>query len=87
MSKRKEKLLLLDISTPRNIDPSIYNIVNVCLYDLDYFGAITAKNRKKNKVSLEKAQMIIQKHSQKLMGWFNLQDLQESNLELIEAGD
>ena len=51
MSKRKEKLLLLDISTPRNIDPSIYTIVNVCLYDLDYFGAITAKNRKKRDIN------------------------------------
>ena len=87
MSKRKEEFLLLDISTPRNIDPSIYDIVNVYLYDLDHFGAITTKNRKKNKVSLEKAEMIIQKHSQKLMGRFNLEGLQESNLELIEAGD
>ena len=35
MIKRKENLLLFDISSPRNIDPSIAEIKDVFLYDLD----------------------------------------------------
>ena len=86
MGKRNEKLLLLDLSVPRNFDPSIYDIGNVHLYSLDHLDTIVLKNIKKNNEALEKAELIIKEHSQELMNWFQLIKLQEIELELVEEG-
>ena len=37
--KREKDLILLDISTPRNIDPTIRDIENIYLLDLDHLYA------------------------------------------------
>lgn len=87
IKERKNTLLLLDISTPRNMDPSIRYIKNVCFYDLDNLGAIASNNRKLNKESLARAEMIIQNHGRTVMDKYNARDLLETRLELIEEGD
>ena len=84
MKEKNNSLLLLDISTPRNMDPCIRNIENVCFYDLDHLDTIASNNRKQNKEALAKAEMIIQHHGRKVMDWYNLRDLQRTRLELIE---
>ena len=84
MQERKDKLLLIDISTPRTIEPSICDINNVCFYDLDNINATSSINRKKKKVELAKAEIIIQKYSQIWMDWFQLGNLKGIRLELSE---
>ena len=84
MSERKEKLLLIDLSTPRNIDPSICDLDNVVLYDLEYLDVIASKNKRINKKTIEAAEMIIQDHSRELMDRFYLNDLKGKILELAE---
>ena len=84
MGQNKDKILIIDISTPRNVDPSIHDIKNVFLYDLDHLNAIVYNNRKKNKEVLEKAAMIIQNHSRKLMKRLQLKYLMKTDLELAE---
>ena len=86
MKERNNTLLLLDISTPRNMDPDIRYIENVCFYDLDYLDTIASKNRKQNIAALAKAEMIIQHHGRKVMDWYNARGLQETRMELIEEG-
>ena len=87
MNIRKKKLLMFDLSTPRNVDSSAKNIHNVFLYDLDHLNDLSTNNIIKNKISLEKAEMIIQHHSYNVMEWFKYNDMLNRSVELIEEGD
>ena len=82
MNKRTNELLLIDISTPRNMEPSIHEIGNVSLYDLDHLDAIVSTNRRNIKETLVKAEIIIQNHSKKLLEWIQLNALKETEPEL-----
>ena len=82
MNKRTKELLLIDISTPRNMEPSIHEIGNVSLYDLDHLDAIASNNRRKIKETLVISEIIIRKHSQKLLEWIQLKTLKETEPEL-----
>ena len=84
MSERTEMILFMDLSTPRNIDPSIHDINNVCIYDLDHLDAISSINRKNNQEALSNSEMIVKNYSRKWMEWFQLKDLKDKELELIE---
>ena len=84
MLKREKPLLLIDISTPKNIDPIIQEIENVFYYDLDYLNHCFHTNRITNNSTLDIAQMIVQKHSQKSFHTFQLQSVVNKELELEE---
>ena len=56
MHTRKNSLTLLDISTPRNIDPSIRDIVNVDLFDLDHLHNTYIAEVYNDSESLEEAE-------------------------------
>ena len=86
MKKRKNTLLLFDISTPRNMEPAIRNIDNVILYDIDHLDALASKNSKDINKALAKAEIIIQSYSLDVMKWFNSLRLQEARLVPLEEG-
>ena len=75
MKKRLAKLLLIDISTPRNIEPSIMNIGKIYYYDLDQMYAVSSKRLRKNKELFKRAECFIEDYRYKVMDL--LQDSQE----------
>jgi len=56
-------MFLIDIAVPRNIDPSINNLSNVYLYDLDDLKAVIEDNLQARKVEAAKGEEIIQKEA------------------------
>ncbi len=64
-----KNMLMIDISTPRNIDPEIHNIQEVFLFDIDHLEDVIAENLEKRKQELSSAEEIVQKHSIKFLGW------------------
>ena len=63
MRERGKKLILLDLSAPRNIEPSIEDIENVYLYDLDHLYAISSHNKQNNNEKLEKVKTVSYKNN------------------------
>ena len=71
MSARDHRnLLMIDISTPRNIDTEIHSIQEVFLYDIDHLENVISENLEKRKGEIPTAELIIQEHSKKFMSWF-----------------
>jgi len=71
MSARDHRnLLMIDISTPRNIDTEIHKIQEVFLYDIDHLENVISENLEKRKCEIPSAEQIIQEHSKKFMTWF-----------------
>ncbi|MBC8256082.1 MAG: glutamyl-tRNA reductase [Candidatus Marinimicrobia bacterium] len=69
-SRQYKNLLMIDISTPRNIDTEIHEIQEVFLYDIDHLENVISENLEKRKSEIPSAELIIQKHSKKFMTWF-----------------
>lgn len=59
MTSRDKALLLIDIANPRDIDPSIANIPQVTLYNIDNLRVINEKNLELRMEEAKKAQAII----------------------------
>ncbi len=73
MKKRKYKpVFIVDISVPRNIDPSINDIEDVFLYDVDDLKEIAQKNLMERFKEKEKAEIIIWDEVSKFIRWLDL---------------
>ena len=69
-ARQYKNLLMIDISTPRNIDTEIHKIQEVFLYDIDHLEDVISKNLEKRKDEILSAEQIIQEHSRKFISWF-----------------
>ena len=69
-ARQYKNLLMIDISTPRNIDTEIHKIQEVFLYDIDHLENVISENLEKRKGEIPMAELIIQEHSKKFMSWF-----------------
>ena len=73
MQIRTERLLLFDISSPRNIDPSIREIENVLLFDLDTLNIDNTYQNKEKQNMIDNAILLIDEYP------IALHDVLESN--------
>lgn len=72
MKKRKQRpLFLLDIAVPRDIDPSINELDNVYLYDIDDMEGIVRENLSYRENQLALCHSLIQQKSERFMSWFH----------------
>ena len=69
-ARQYKNLLMIDISTPRNIDTEIHKIQEVFLYDIDHLEDVISENLGKRKGEIPSAEQIIQEHSRKFISWF-----------------
>lgn len=72
MPLRKYKpLFFIDISVPRNIDPSINDFDNVYLYNIDDLQDVVDNNLLERKKEADKALKIVEEETEKFMQWLN----------------
>ncbi len=70
LSKRKNRLLfLIDIAVPRDIDPSVDNIENVYLYNIDNLQNIVDENIKNRRREALKAEKIVDEEVTLYSNW------------------
>lgn len=67
--RRQRPMFLIDISVPRNIDPSINELDNVYLYDVDDLQGVVDANMLERKKEAEKAERIIGEEIEGLEKW------------------
>jgi len=67
--RRQRPMFLIDISVPRNIDPSINELDNVYLYDVDDLQGVVDANMLERKKEAEKAEKIIDEEIEGLERW------------------
>jgi glutamyl-tRNA reductase len=67
--RQNRSLFLVDIAVPRNIDPSVHQMDNVYLYNIDDLQAIVRENLKSRSGEIEKAARIVDQKSREFFGW------------------
>ena len=81
MAARKNRaLLLMDLGVPRNIDPSLADLYNVYLYNLDDLTEIVRQNRAAREEEIPRAETIVDEHVMKFLSW-------QASVELVSLLD
>ena len=63
-------LFLIDLAMPRDIDPTVENLENVYLYNLDDLSKIANENLAARRSAIEQARIILKAHAWNL--WLQL---------------
>jgi glutamyl-tRNA reductase len=66
-ARRNRPMFFVDISVPRNVDPSINQLDNAFVYDIDDLGQVVEANKKQREREAVWAEQIIQEEVQKAM--------------------
>ncbi len=73
MEGRKKDLLLIDIASPRDIDPSIEELHNIILRNIDSLRVINEKNLLMRKEEAKKAEVIVEEELELLRAQYKRQ--------------
>jgi glutamyl-tRNA reductase len=68
-SRRNEPLFFIDIAVPRDIDPTISELDNVFLYDIDDLTHVVEMNKSERQKEAAKAQRIVDEETIKFQQW------------------
>ncbi|MEO6456095.1 MAG: glutamyl-tRNA reductase [Ginsengibacter sp.] len=71
--KTEKSRLILDLSVPQNVDPSVKNIEGTELMNVDEISAIPDKTINRRKAEIPKALKIIDKTIEEVKDWFGMQ--------------
>lgn len=63
--------ILVDIASPRNIDPDVGELDRVFLYDLDALESIAEQNRARRSREIPKVEGIVAEEVEKFMSWYD----------------
>jgi glutamyl-tRNA reductase len=66
-ARRNRPMFLIDIAVPRNVEPSVNELDNVFLYDIDDLQKVVATNLAGRKQSAEDAEIIIREEVDRMM--------------------
>ncbi len=67
--RRNRPLFFIDIAVPRDLDPTLNEIDNVFLYDIDDLSQIVEMNRAEREQEAVKAQRIVDEETLKFSRW------------------
>ncbi len=81
------KLIVIDISNPRNVEEAVREIEGVALYNIDDLHLITEKNKLKRQKSVEKAQKIIDEELSFLSRELKTETVREIIAELLSRAE
>ena len=79
---RENKLLLVDLSVPRNLSDDLSNIINVEIINIDNLKDTVNENYKKRKSEVIKAELYIEEFLIEFDEWTNSRSLRPSILSL-----
>ena len=69
--RRRRPVVLVDISNPRNIDPTIGDLDNVFLYDIDALEGIAEQNRARRAREIPKVEALVEEEVEAFFDWYD----------------
>jgi glutamyl-tRNA reductase len=84
-ARKNRPMFLIDIAVPRNVEPSVNEIENVFLYDIDDLQQVVAENLKTRLSEAEDAARIVAEEVERLEAWIRTRSVGPVIVELQEA--
>lgn len=85
--RRNRPMFVIDIAVPRNVEPSVNELENVFLYDIDDLGKAVEENRKSREREAEDAEQIIDGEIDRLLGRWKAREVAPTLVKLQQQLD
>jgi glutamyl-tRNA reductase len=69
-SRGRRPLVIVDIASPRDVDPAVADLPNVFLYDLDSLESIVQQHREARAREIPKAERVVELELEHFMKWY-----------------
>jgi len=92
-ARRNKPMFLIDIAVPRNIEPSVNEIDNIFLYDIDDLQEVVNSNLRERNKEAERAEELVAQEVDRMMARLKVQEIAptivslQGQLELIRASE
>jgi len=92
-ARRNRPMFLIDIAVPRNIEPSVNDLENVFLYDIDDLHEVIEANKRERMKEAERAEALVVEEVERMMAGFKVAEVAPvitgviAQLEQIGAGE
>jgi glutamyl-tRNA reductase len=73
--RRQRPLFIIDIAVPRDVDPSVGDLDQVFLYNIDDLQGIVKENLARRSGELERAESIVEEEVHKFMAWIQSREI------------
>jgi glutamyl-tRNA reductase len=83
-ARRNRPMFLIDIAVPRNIEPSVNNLDNVFLYDIDDLQRVVDQNRQGRLLHAEQAEQIISEEVDRMLARLKAREVAPTIVRLQE---
>jgi len=83
-ARRNKPMFLIDIAVPRNIEPSVNDLDNVFLYDIDDLQEVVNANLRERLKEAERAEEIVQQEVERMMARLKVQEITPTIVSLQE---
>ncbi|HUO33063.1 MAG TPA: glutamyl-tRNA reductase [Bryobacteraceae bacterium] len=83
-ARRNRPMFLIDIAVPRNIEPSVNDLDNVFLYDIDDLQEVVNANLRERQKEAERAEEIVQQEVERMMARLKVQEIAPTIISLQE---
>ncbi len=83
-ARRNRPMFLIDIAVPRNIEPSVNNLDNVFLYDIDDLQRVVEENRQGRLQHAEQAEQIIAEEVDRMLARLKAREVTPTIVRLQE---
>jgi glutamyl-tRNA reductase len=74
-ARRNRPIFLIDIAVPRNIEPSVNDLDNAFLYDIDDLQRVVETNRAGRRKEAEEAEAIVEEEVERMMARLNAREV------------
>jgi glutamyl-tRNA reductase len=92
-ARRNKPIFLIDIAVPRNIEPSVNELDNVFLYDIDDFQSVVDENLRTRMQEAEEAENIVEQEVERMVSRLKAREVTptivslQKQLEQIRSGE
>ena len=83
-ARRNKPMFLIDIAVPRNIEPSVNDLDNVSLYDIDDLQEVVNANLRERMKEAERAEEIVTQEVERMMARLKVQEITPTIVSLQE---
>ena len=83
-ARRNRPMFLIDIAVPRNIEPSVNDLDNVFLYDIDDLQEVVNANLRERLKEAERAEEIVKQEVERMMARISVQEIAPTIVSLQE---
>ena len=83
-ARRNKPMFLIDIAVPRNIEPSVNDLDNVFLYDIDDLQEVVNANLRERLKEAERAEEIVKQEVERMMARLKVQEITPTIVSLQE---